>query len=151
MGSVGNEVALWASLVAQMVKHLLAVQETWVQSLGREDRLEKEMATHSSTLAWRIPWMEEPRRLHTVHGVTNSQTQLSNFTFFLSLPMLVSSTEFTKKKTEKKNIKHEGVGARSGNQECPCTPLPRAGDLSVSKAGFTDSEFGQEQGPHTCP
>ena len=51
------------SLVAQMVKHLPAMQETWVQSLGQEDPLEKEMATHSSTLAWKIPWMEEPGRL----------------------------------------------------------------------------------------
>ena len=42
-----------------MVKHLLAVRETWVQSLGWEDPLEKEMATHSSTLAWKIPWTEE--------------------------------------------------------------------------------------------
>ena len=49
--------------MAQMVKHLLAMQETQVRSLGREDPLEKEMATHSSTLAWKIPWMEEPRRL----------------------------------------------------------------------------------------
>ena len=46
-----------------MVKCLPAMQETWVQSLGREDPLEKEMATHSSTLAWKIPWMEEPGRL----------------------------------------------------------------------------------------
>ena len=45
-----------ASLVAQMVKRLPAVQETWVLSLGWEDPLEKEMATHSSTLAWKIPW-----------------------------------------------------------------------------------------------
>ena len=52
-----------ASLVAQMVKRLPAVWETWVRSLGREDPLEKEMATHSSTLAWKIPWMEEPGRL----------------------------------------------------------------------------------------
>ena len=44
----------WAFLVAQLVKNLLAVQETWVQSLGQEDPLEKEMATHSSVLAWRI-------------------------------------------------------------------------------------------------
>ena len=43
-----------------MVKHLPTMQETWVQSLGREDLLEKEMATHSSILAWKIPWMEEP-------------------------------------------------------------------------------------------
>ena len=48
------------SLVAQTVKHLPAMQETWVQSLGLEDPLEKEMETHSSILAWRIPWMEEP-------------------------------------------------------------------------------------------
>ena len=52
-----------ASLVAQMVKHLPAIRETWVCSLGREEPLEKEMATHSSTLAWKIPWMEEPGRL----------------------------------------------------------------------------------------
>ena len=49
-----------ASLVAQRLKHLPAMREMWVQSLGWEDPLEKEMATHSSTLAWRIPWMEEP-------------------------------------------------------------------------------------------
>ena len=48
------------SLVAQMVKHLPTVWETWVQSLGQEDSLEKEMATQSSTLAWEIPWTEEP-------------------------------------------------------------------------------------------
>ena len=47
-------------LVAQMVKHLRAMQETWVQSLGQEDPLEKEIATHSSILAWRIPRTEEP-------------------------------------------------------------------------------------------
>ena len=54
----------WPSLVAQMVKHLPTMQETWVLSLGREDPLEKAVATHSSTLAWRIPWREEPDRLH---------------------------------------------------------------------------------------
>ena len=52
-----------ASLVAQMVKRLPALRETWVQSLGREDPLQTEMATHSSTLAWRIPWRKEPGRL----------------------------------------------------------------------------------------
>ena len=54
------------SLVAQMVKYLPAMQETWVQSLGWEDPLEKEMATHSSTLAWKIPWIEEPGRLQSM-------------------------------------------------------------------------------------
>ena len=52
-------IVFWASLVAQRLEHLPAMQETWVWSLGREDPLEKEMATHSSILAWRIPWTEE--------------------------------------------------------------------------------------------
>ena len=52
--------------MAQTVKHLPAMQETWVQSLGREDPLEKEIATHSSTLAWKIPWMKEPGGLQSM-------------------------------------------------------------------------------------
>ena len=54
------------SLVAQMVKRLSTVWETRVQSLGWEDPLEKEMATHSSTIAWKIPWMEEPAGLQSM-------------------------------------------------------------------------------------
>ena len=54
------------SLVAQMVKNLPAMQETWVRSLGQEDPLEKEMATHSSILVWKIPWTEEPGRLQSM-------------------------------------------------------------------------------------
>ena len=54
------------SLVAQTVKCLPAMRETWVQSLGQEDPLEKEMATHSSTLAWKIPWMDKPGRLQSM-------------------------------------------------------------------------------------
>ena len=57
---------LWVSLVAQSLKHLPAMQETWVQSLCWEDSLEKEMATHPSILAWRIPWMEEPGGLQSM-------------------------------------------------------------------------------------
>ena len=56
----------WASLVAQMVKSLPEMRETQVQFLGQEDPLEKEMATHSSILAWKIPWMEEPGRLQSM-------------------------------------------------------------------------------------
>ena len=52
--------------VAQRVKHLPAMQETWVRSLGQEDPLEKEMPTHSSTLAWKIPWTEKPGRLQSM-------------------------------------------------------------------------------------
>ena len=55
-----------SSLVAQLVNNPPAMQETWVQSLGREDLLEKEMATHSSILAWRIPWTEESGRLQSM-------------------------------------------------------------------------------------
>ena len=54
------------SLVAQRIKRLPTMQETQVRSLGREDPLEKEMATHSSTLAWKIPWTEEPVRLQSM-------------------------------------------------------------------------------------
>ena len=57
---------LGASLVAQMVKRLPAMRETRVRSLGGEDPLEKEMATYSSTLAWKIPWTEEPGRLQSM-------------------------------------------------------------------------------------
>ena len=55
-----------SSLVAQRLKHLPPMWETWVWSLGREDPLEKEMVTHSSILAWRIPWMEKPGRLQSI-------------------------------------------------------------------------------------
>ena len=61
--SITHSPLAFSSLVAQRVKRLPAVQETWVQSLSREDPLEKEMATHSSTLAWKIPWMVESGRL----------------------------------------------------------------------------------------
>ena len=59
-------VAQRTSLVAQTVKRLPTMLETWVQSLGREDLLEKEMAIHYSILAWKIPWMEEPDRLQSM-------------------------------------------------------------------------------------
>ena len=52
--------------MAQRVKHLPAMWETWVLSLGREDPLENEMATHSRTLAWKIPWAEKPGRLQSM-------------------------------------------------------------------------------------
>ena len=59
-------ILIGASLLAQVVKHLSAVQETQVQSLGEEDPLEKETATHSSTLAWKIPWTEDPSGLQSM-------------------------------------------------------------------------------------
>ena len=70
---------IWDFLMAQMVKSLPAMWETWVRFLGREDRLEKEMATHSSILAWKIPRTEGAWQA-TIHEVSKSQTQLSDFT-----------------------------------------------------------------------
>ena len=66
----------WASWVARLVKNLPAMRETWVQSLNCEDPLEKGKATHSSILAWRIPWT-------IVHGVAKSWTQLCDFSLLL--------------------------------------------------------------------
>ena len=63
-----------AFLAAQRVKNQLAMRETQVRCLGWEDPLEKGMTTHSSILAWRILWTEEPGKLHAVHWVTKSQT-----------------------------------------------------------------------------
>ena len=77
---------LGASLVAQTVKNLPAMQETQVQYLGWEDPLEKGMATHSSILAWRIPWTEEPSGLHTVHGAAKESNTTEQLT--LSLPFI---------------------------------------------------------------
>ena len=68
-----------------MVKHLHVMQETWVQSLGWEDPLEKEMATHSSTLAWEIPWMEEPGKLRSMGSQRVGHDWTISLSFFLSL------------------------------------------------------------------
>ena len=72
----------WASLVAQMVKHLSAVRETRVWSLGWEDPLGKEMAAHCSTLVWKIPWMEEPGRLQFLGSQRVGHDWVSGFTYF---------------------------------------------------------------------
>ena len=71
-----------ASLVAHMVKPLSAMQETQVQSLGWEDSLEKGMAAHSSTLAWKIPWMEKPGRLSPWGHKESDTTERLHFHFF---------------------------------------------------------------------
>ena len=67
-----------ASLIAQLVKNLPAMQETQVRFLGWEDSLEKEMTTHSSILAWRIPWAEEPGRLRSIEIDTTEATKHTN-------------------------------------------------------------------------
>ena len=67
---------MWAFLVVQMVKNLPTMQKTQVRSLDQEDPLEKEMATHSSILAWRIPWTEEPGELHST-GLQRKESDLT--------------------------------------------------------------------------
>ena len=75
--------------MAQMVKCLPAMQETWVRSLSREDLLEKEMATHSSTLAWKIPWMEEPNRLQSMGSQRVTHDRVTSLS--LSPDMIINS------------------------------------------------------------
>ena len=70
--------------MAQRLRHLPAMQKTWVQSLGQEDPLEKEMATHSSILAWRIPWMEEPGGLQSTGSQRGGHDRATSLS--LSLP-----------------------------------------------------------------
>ena len=84
--------------MAQRLKHLPAMWETGVRSLGQEDPLEKEMATHSNTLAWRIPWTEEPGRLQST-GSQRVGTRLRDFTFHFH------NLSSQKKKKKKEHIK----------------------------------------------
>ena len=76
-----------------MVKHLPTMRETGVQSLGQEDPLEKETATHSGILAWKIPCTEEPDRLQSVHGVAKSQTRLRDFTSLADFSLTIGCIE----------------------------------------------------------
>ena len=81
----------WGFPVAQTVKNLPAMQETWVQSLDQEDPLEKGLATHSSILVWRIPWTQESGGLQSMDRVAKSQTQWTDYHFhflFLHIKIL---------------------------------------------------------------
>ena len=96
-----HRIRAWASLVAQMVKNLPADQETRVWSLGQGDPLEKAMATHSSVLAWRIPWIEEPGGLQSMgpqraehNGATNTFTFHSHITLMYIMPIIFLSFPF---------------------------------------------------------
>ena len=90
-----------------MVKHLPAIQETQVRSLGGEDPLEKEMATHSSTLAWRIPWRKEPGGLQSMGSLESDTTEKLHFHFHFSLSC---------------------IGEGNGNPlQCSCLENPRDG------------------------
>ena len=81
----------WASFIAQSVKNLPAMQETQVRFLGWEDPLEKEMATHSSILAWRIPWTKEPGRLQSMGSQESDTTEWLNHqtTIYISIHICI--------------------------------------------------------------
>ena len=83
--SLSFSVILRASLVAQGLKHLPAMQETWVQSLGREDPLEKKMATHSSILAWRIPWTDGGNLIYDSSAFPKSNLYIWKFSVHVQL------------------------------------------------------------------
>ena len=110
----------WASLVAQRLRHLPGMRETRVRSLGREDPLAKEMAPHSSTLAWRIPWREEPGRLQSMGSKRVGHdwaTSLSLFTFTFCFP-----TNWRIEWSQK------WLGEGNGNPlQCSCLENPREG------------------------
>ena len=117
-----------ASLVAQMVKHLPAMQETWVRSLGWENPLEKEMATHSSTLAGKIPWTEEPSRLQSM-GLQRDRhdwaTSLST-SLFMWFDLLTASwlNEEEKKCPKSWNLQMKGRKKSAHPVGNPRMPLP---------------------------
>ena len=92
--------------MAQMVKHLPTMWETWAASLGWEDPLEKEMAMHSSTLAWKIPWTEEPGRLQPMglQRVRHDRANSLSFTEFKLSCVIISSGPKERKKTKQKNV-----------------------------------------------
>ena len=100
------------SLVAQTVKCLPTMQETWVQSLGWEDLLEKEMATHSSILVWKIPWTEEPDRLYSPWGRKELDTTEQ-------LPKWLSGQESACHSANPGSIPGSGRSPGEGN----CNPL----------------------------
>ena len=92
-----------------MVKRLSTMRETWVWSLDWEDPLEKEMAVHSSTITWKIPWTEEPPGLQSM-GVAKSQTRLSDFTF---------TRPFRSNTPKRCPFHYRGLEWKVGSQETP--------------------------------
>ena len=124
-------------MVAQMVKHLPTTQETQVQSLGREDLLEKEMATHSSILAWNIPWMEEPGGLQP-RG-SQRQTWLSDFTPY----GVEGETDYTAQE-DLKSINSYNLGEGRTIRVwflCSCIPRPSLVLSALSSLGHHNNIF----------
>ena len=126
----------WASLVAQRLKRLPGMRETWVQSLDPEDQLEKEMGTHSSTLAWRIAWREEPG------GLQSMGLQTVGHDWVTSLPLsppLVPITWVAYDTVAKSQTITKADGeahAKGGKQSQPTVPRPMGFPPSILPSGF---------------
>ena len=118
------ETTLQVSLVAQTVKSLPAVQKTWVRSLGWEDPLGKEMATHSSTLAWNIPWMEEPGRLQYMESKRIGHDWVTSLSFFQTKLLRVREYYYLNFTDEKIKVWKDWA----------C--CPKSHSKEVAKAGF---------------
>ena len=103
------------SLGAQTVKPLPAMWETWVQSLGREDPLEKEMATHSSTLAWKIPWTKEPGRLQSMGSQRVGHDRATSLHFTSREERKLNHIKFSMKTRE--GIKRVGRGEKRNKDQ----------------------------------
>ena len=128
---------LWASLVAQRLKRLLPMQETRVWSLGWEDPLEKEMVTHSSILAWGIPWTEEPGRLQSTGSQRVGHDWATSLTHSLCiLFLLLHNLQI---------IRHyipEAMDACLSASSCSVsTPVPWGGHIYSSIIQMKKSEF----------
>ena len=140
--------------MAQRLEHLPAMQETWVLSLGRENPLEKEMATGSSTIAWRIPWMEEPGGLQS----TGSQRVEHDWTTSVSLRNQLFLRFI--KRTIKRHRSSEEKGIRNGYRwiqmgivlHIGILTLPKILNLSSSKLLVWKQKTGNVNMSHTqCP
>ena len=132
----------WTSLVAQTVKHLPAMWETWVQPLGREDPLEKEMATHSITLAWRIPWMEEPARLQSTGWQRVRHDWATSLSLSFSSLSVLNTMSITAQRGEKE------IGQPETGKSCICFGhLPKATWILGLKSRQHSPDYKQPQGP----
>ena len=131
-----NCIRLWASLVAQLVKNLPGMRDTWVQSLGWEDPLEKGMATHSSILAWRIPWTV--LYIYSPWGRAKSRARLSDSHLVgavASLSRLLSGGPGLPSSVRPAAFSAgEGWGVRGGRAWVPPAPLLRALESPTCKA-----------------
>ena len=136
-----NNLRYMTSLVAQMVKHLPTMQETRVWSLSQEDPLEKEMATDSSTLAWKIPWMEEPCRLQSMGLQRVRQDWATSLLLFsdmlMALPLMAESEEELKSLWMKGKEESEKAGLKLNIQK---TKVTASGPITSWQTGGENVE-----------